>query len=250
MSKHRLFIEDLSLLKITKITDYKIYFTYKSESYFILHSYNLLNLYKREIKNNKVTIDLYKSIKVISGFNIRYLYRDISLVITKNKVYNNIDREHFVKKLTEIDLIDSLYSREYTELQSRINEIDAQIQKLSAEKHELYRSWSEFHNMGSKKCNESKFKIQAANRIKGKAYGEYCEQYNTSYGSTHSVYGGVLTDLFSLPIGTHFHCTNGDWDGIIWYNNKGNKCVITGKNMVEINENNKNLYINIYKEDE
>lgn len=43
----------------------------------------------------------------------------------------------------------------------------------------------------------------------------WCKEYNDYYGNTDPQYGGILTDLRKLPIGTVFHVANGCWDGEI-----------------------------------
>lgn len=41
----------------------------------------------------------------------------------------------------------------------------------------------------------------------------WCEEYQDYYGNSDSKYGGKLTDLRTLPVGTKFHVANGWWDG-------------------------------------
>lgn len=41
----------------------------------------------------------------------------------------------------------------------------------------------------------------------------WCEEYQDYYGNSHPEYGGILTDLQELPVGTKFFVANGLWEG-------------------------------------
>ncbi len=41
----------------------------------------------------------------------------------------------------------------------------------------------------------------------------WCEEYQDYYGNSDPEYGGVLTDLRTLDVGTKFHVANGWWEG-------------------------------------
>ena len=41
----------------------------------------------------------------------------------------------------------------------------------------------------------------------------WCEEYKDFYGNSHPEYGGILTDLCTLPVGTEFYVANGAWYG-------------------------------------
>ena len=43
----------------------------------------------------------------------------------------------------------------------------------------------------------------------------WCEEYKDYYGNSHPKYGGVLTDLRKLSVGTVFYVANGLWYGEI-----------------------------------
>lgn len=47
----------------------------------------------------------------------------------------------------------------------------------------------------------------------------WCEEYQDYYGNHHPEYGGTLTDLYKLPIGTKFYVANGCWTGEILSDN-------------------------------
>ena len=48
----------------------------------------------------------------------------------------------------------------------------------------------------------------------------WCEEYNDYYGNSHPEYGGILTDLRKLPVGTNFFVANGWWEGEILSDNR------------------------------
>jgi len=41
----------------------------------------------------------------------------------------------------------------------------------------------------------------------------WCEEYKDYYGNSDQQYGGILTDLYTLPVGTKFSVANGRWEG-------------------------------------
>jgi hypothetical protein len=41
----------------------------------------------------------------------------------------------------------------------------------------------------------------------------WCEEYKDYYGNSDPQYGGRLTDLYTLPVGTKFFVANGWWSG-------------------------------------
>ena len=43
----------------------------------------------------------------------------------------------------------------------------------------------------------------------------WCEEYKDYYGNSDPEYGGILTDLRELPVGTKFFVANGLWEGEI-----------------------------------
>ena len=71
----------------------------------------------------------------------------------------------------------------------------------------------------------------------------WCEEYNDFYGNSDPKYGGVLTDLRTLPAGTEFYVTNGAWCGKILPDN----CILVHgpktDNIVKLTDNHHSLYI-------
>ena len=41
----------------------------------------------------------------------------------------------------------------------------------------------------------------------------WCEEYKDYYGNPDQQYGGILTDLYTIPVGTKFFVANGWWEG-------------------------------------
>ena len=48
----------------------------------------------------------------------------------------------------------------------------------------------------------------------------WCEEYEDYYGNPDPKYGGTLTDLRKLPVGTEFEVANGWWKGRILSDNR------------------------------
>ena len=93
-------IEDLSLLKITRIKPWAILFDYDNKHYF-LHGKNeeydeYQELYERSLdKNGNYTLKFIKG--RLGAENIKSVY--IKNLYGKSMVYSQIDKEFFVKQL-------------------------------------------------------------------------------------------------------------------------------------------------------
>ena len=48
----------------------------------------------------------------------------------------------------------------------------------------------------------------------------WCEEYKDYYGNSDPKYGGKLTDLRKLPVGTKFFVANGLWEGEVLSDNR------------------------------
>ncbi|MBO5387083.1 MAG: hypothetical protein J6A59_02960, partial [Lachnospiraceae bacterium] len=73
-----------------------------------------------------------------------------------------------------------------------------------------------------------------------------CEEYKDYYGNPDPIYGGTLTDLYSLPVGTVIHVANGAWSGVIDYDERGDKGVIVdshGGNFIKLTKEHHSLYL-------
>ena len=101
-------IEDLNKLKITKIRYDKIYFKYDNVRYFIIAHYDCgdqwYSLYRKQFVDGRWVVELMRT----SGWT----WADIDSLLDKetkskrNYVYSHIDKEYFVNKLKENNLIE------------------------------------------------------------------------------------------------------------------------------------------------
>ena len=71
----------------------------------------------------------------------------------------------------------------------------------------------------------------------------WCEEYKDYYGNSHPEYGGTLTDLRKLPVGTKFFVTNGWWAGEILPDNRMLVHAPTDDFVVELTDKYHSLYI-------
>jgi hypothetical protein len=71
----------------------------------------------------------------------------------------------------------------------------------------------------------------------------WCEEYKDFYGNSDPNYGGVLTDLRTLPVGTEFYVTNGAWYGEILSDNRILIHGLKTDGIVELTDNHHSLYI-------
>ncbi len=71
----------------------------------------------------------------------------------------------------------------------------------------------------------------------------WCEEYKDYYGNSDPKYGGTLTDLRELPVGTKFYVANGCWEGEIL----ADECILvhgpTGDNIIKLTTNCHSLYL-------
>lgn len=239
----KLEITDLTKLRITKVTDYKVYFDYEGERYFLLSTFDEechLSLYKRDIDNNKIRVTFINS--RVTSTKIYELVKDISKKRPAHPVYSNIDREYFVKKLVQLDMVSGLYQNEYKDIQHKIYSIRNEIAALQRKIQSMEHNWMKTSNHGSK-CYDHSIKYTAAERISGAQAGDWCKEYNDHYGSTHPEYGGILTDLFSLPVGTEFYVTNGLYKAEICVDEHGDKCILTRQSCEKLTDDHHSLYI-------
>ena len=118
-------ITDLDKLKITKVKTWVVYFTYDEQRYFLHDDSDedrCIGLYKKNDKNieeigGAITLSypcdfirVKKNIKPPKKWNSTAC----------NIVYNQIDKEYFVKKLTRQGIIDSLFQKDIDELNEKI----------------------------------------------------------------------------------------------------------------------------------
>lgn len=240
---HKIKIDDLSKLKITKVTTWKIYFDYDGVHYMIIDDSDEdshISFYKRDIDNGKVRLTLVN--QKITCMSVGRFIKDISRKHPKHLVYSNVDREYFVKQLVKIGFSCGMFENEYYNKEKEIQKIRNEISLLSDKIHDIDKEWEKTSGHGSK-CYGLKLKAEKAERIDGAKDGEWCEQYKDYYGNTHPKYGGTLTDLFSLPVGTSFYVCNGCYDAMITVDEHGDKCIVTCCSCVKLTKENHSLYI-------
>lgn len=236
-------IKDLTKLKITKITSWKVYFDYEEQHYMLIDDSDEdahLSLYKRDIDNGKVNLTWMNG--KVTTLRIRSIIKDISKRRPTSTVYANIDREHFVKKLLELEFSSGIFEDVYNRNKEQINVLRKQIAQLNKRVYELQNEWEETSGHGSK-CYGIDVKYNVANRVTPAKNGEWCEQYNDYYGNTHPRYGGALTDLFSLPVGCNFYVTNGCYYATIVVDEHGDKCILTCCTCVKLTKDYHSMYI-------
>lgn len=69
----------------------------------------------------------------------------------------------------------------------------------------------------------------------------WCEEYKDYYGN--SQYGGTLTDLRKLPVGTKFFVANGWWEGEILSDSRILIHAPDGDNIVELTDEYHSYYL-------
>ena len=71
----------------------------------------------------------------------------------------------------------------------------------------------------------------------------WCEEYKDYYGNSDPKYGGVLTDLRTLPEGTEFFVANGWWHGKILSDNRILIYMPYGEKVAELTDKYHSLYL-------
>ena len=239
----RILIKNIDKLKVTKVKYWKVNFEYDGTKYVLVDTSDEdrhISLYVRRYNEEKG----YYYSELINGRISLTTPGDMIKFIGKGEVYSQVDKEHFVKSLVRLEFSEGLFEEEYNKYIDAKAEIEEKIDMLRAEMSKLSADWNSTSGHGSKTTSlANSFKLKNAEKIKGAKDGEWCEEYDRTYGSIHGVYGGVLTDLYNLPVGTFFYCTNGCWYGSISFNEKGRKTVITDKVEVELTPDKHSLYI-------
>ena len=71
----------------------------------------------------------------------------------------------------------------------------------------------------------------------------WCEEYRDYYGNSDPQYGGKLTDLRELSVGTKFFVANGFWEGEKLEDNRMLVHGPTGDFIVELTDKYHSLYL-------
>ena len=148
----KLEITDLSLLRIRRVFDWKIYFDYNGEHYMIISDDDEdihTSFYKREIDSQgKVTMHCLCG--VFRHCCANTFIRDVSKTHKGGLTYSNIDREFFVKQLVAFGFAGGLFEKEYKYKEKRKAAIEKEIVKLREEMHVLENNWRTTSGHGSK----------------------------------------------------------------------------------------------------
>lgn len=243
-------VRDIRNIRITKVLPWKINFRYEGNSYSVL----LSKVDAREGKERyRVVIVLNgadfrvlsKSNNIIDHDLIKEFIRDISRVQRQNITYSNVNKEFFVKRLQHHG-ISTCYAMEYEKMNNESDYIKAKIESLQRTLESVQVKF--YNESGHARVYEDSIKIKVSERVQKDAHkkGEWCKEYNDTYGSVHKEYLGVLTDLRSLPYNTRFECTNGNWSGVISCNNHGDKTVVTFKGETVLTEEHCSAYIELW----
>ena len=247
-------ITDISKLRITKVKPWKIYFKYNEDEYMLIEDTDEdahISLYKRyKLNSGNHRVECING--AITCMSISTFIKDISKKRAKHIVYANIDRNNFVIKLLELGFStgyleerQSRYNEKQYEIDTKIEELQSKITQLIHDKHELLKDKQNIRKLGSKTANANIIKREMAERVHGKKDGEWCEQYNDYYGNSDPIYGGKLTDLYNLPVGTWFNVANGAYNAHIGYNEHGDKCIVTDVNCIKLTPKFHSLYIEL-----
>ena len=165
-------IKDLTKLKITKVTSWKVYFDYEEQHYMLIDDSDEdahLSLYKRDIDNGKVNLTWMNG--KVTTLRIRSIIKDISKRRPTSTVYANIDREHFVKKLLELEFSSGIFEDVYNRNKEQIKVLRKQMAQLNKRVSELQNEWEETSGHGSK-CYRIGVKYNVANRVTPAKNGE------------------------------------------------------------------------------
>ena len=139
-------IQDVSLLKITKVRDWSILFDYDGKHY-LLHGTREIGeldrqeLYERNLnQNGKYDLE-YKN----SCYGTEYVSRDyIKSKSSKTIVYNQIDKDFFAYKLTKRGFAEGIMEDKVQYENDRIDKIQKQIRIFEYKISELRRTIQDY----------------------------------------------------------------------------------------------------------
>ena len=254
MANNKINITDISKLKITKVKPWKLYFEYDNTEYMLIDDTDEdahISLYKRhKLPSGNHRVECING--AITCMGIHGFIRDISKKRPEHLVYANIDRNYFVLNLIELGFSTGYLEGRHKKfmarrnnIQEEINKLQLKITKLQDENKKLNKDEEDgLPKLGSKTARGDRIKREMAERVHGKKDGEWCEEYNDYYGNSDRIYGGKLTDLYNLPVGTFIQVANGAWSGIIDYNEHGDKGVNShGGGFIKLTKDHHSLYL-------
>ena len=254
MHNNKIHIEDISKLRITKVKPWKIYFRYDNDEYMLIDDTEEdahISLYRRyKLPSGNHTVECING--AITCMGVSGFIREVSKGRPKHLVYANIDRNYFVMRLIELGFSTGYLEGRHKKFEARdkklrqeVEDLQFKIAKLQGEINKLARDKKDgLPKLGSKTARGDRIKREMAERVTGKKVGEWCEEYNDYYGNPDPKYGGTLTDLYSLPVGTVIHVANGAWSGVIDYDEHGDKGINSyGDRFIKLTKEHHSLYL-------
>lgn len=131
-----LHIESLEELKITKVTEWKIYFDYDGKHYMLINSEdgyeNMTMLYERVFNTHGTTIDL-----ILVASNPNTMYGLGYIRYKRSATLSDIDKVYFVKKLVAEGLSDGLFETEHRHFIEQMEWLRKMEQSIREERTKL-----------------------------------------------------------------------------------------------------------------
>lgn len=142
-----LHIESLEELKITKVTDWKIYFDYDGKHYMLINSEdgyeNMTILYERVFNTHGTTIKL-----ILVATKPNTMYGSDYIRYKRSATLRDIDKVYFVKKLVAEGLSDGLFEIEHRHFIEQMEWLRKMEQGIHEERAKLKE---EFFTPGGRK---------------------------------------------------------------------------------------------------
>lgn len=147
-------IKDIMQLRITKVTLRKLYFDYGDQHFAIIDlsdaNNSLLYFYERIFTNDHGFVKMRFINFTYKSIGIPWFIKDVSKRHPRTVTYSNIDREYFVKALTELGFATGLYADEWAEKKQKIDDIKAEIERLNDQIKDINDEWFTTSGHGSK----------------------------------------------------------------------------------------------------
>lgn len=140
LSKLHIKLSKIDTLNITKVATNKIFFDYNMRKYFLhvstIDYESRVTMYKRLKVNNS---GYYKVIPICNSGYVKSVYKYLKYP-SSTLVYNQINKQYFIKTLMMDNLITSDYDDELEELNNKIDNINTDIKKLNDVKNHLTKT--------------------------------------------------------------------------------------------------------------
>lgn len=174
-------IEDIMQLRITKVTLRKLYFDYEDRHFAILDlsdaNTSLLYFYERIFTNDHGFVKMRLISFTFRTIGILWFIKDVSKRHPRTVTYSNIDREYFVKALTELGFATGLYADELAEKKQKIDDIRAEIARLNDQIKDINDEWFTTSGHGSKSYTDETIGAMRLPQILGRDF-PYMKDYD------------------------------------------------------------------------